>query len=154
MEVKGRDSDLKRLLVELGTRDCSSSKRFVTQVKPPVKGAKTVSQYNCNDFWHVFKSMWRSADLRGSPTTWTVRERKHVKELIDEQGPEAVHAFLQYVFQNWGSICQRYKINGYPNIPLLYGYRRSLFPESLNGPTVTTKPGVEFSGDEDANSFG
>jgi hypothetical protein len=97
---------------------------------------KSKAEYNQFDMWFVFKRCWKEANLNGRPTIWTLRERKHVRDMIAEQGSEAIVTYFEYCFKNWKTLAFAHHITSVvPSIPILYGYRRSLLPEALN-PTV------------------
>jgi len=105
------------------------SREELTKEKPKV-------EYNQIDLWFVFKRCWNDAKINGRPTIWTLRERKHVKDMIAEQGSEAIVTYFEYCFKNWNALVFNHHITSIvPSIPLLYGYRRSLLPEALN-PTI------------------
>jgi len=104
---------------------------------------KDVSEYNCNDMWYVFKDFWR---WEGKPIGWTKRDRKHIKELIDEQGAEAVVTYIKYAIEHWNALCSRFNVSGKPSVPCLYGYRRTWLYEALEGgPKARKNYGAEYS---------
>jgi hypothetical protein len=110
---------------------------------------KTVSEYNCNDMWFIFKKFWKEHGLSGYPTAWTNKERKQVKNLIDEQGSEAVSTYFNFCCKNWKVLAQRFKITSIvPTVPILYGYRRSLLPEALNPTQQVSIVGAEYAARE------
>lgn len=106
---------------------------------------KTVQEYNCNDMWFIFKKFWKEHGLSGYPTAWTNKERKQVKNMIDEQGSEAVSKYFNFCCKNWKVLAHRFKISSIvPTVPILYGYRRSLLPEALNPSQQVSIVGAEY----------
>lgn len=108
---------------------------------------KEASEYNCNDLEVIFKRTWIDTWGKFSSSRWTLREKKHAKDMIREHGGEAIANYIRFVIEHWDDLCRRYKVNGYPSIPIIYGYRRSWFPESVNGKVVASSAG-EYSGSD------
>jgi anti-sigma28 factor (negative regulator of flagellin synthesis) len=107
--------------------------------------AKEVEHQNCRTLWSLFCSLWEESKLQGYPIAWTNRERKHAKDLIDEQGYENVVAYFKYCFDNWRVLAHKFRIKSLvPDMLVLYGYRRSLVPEALNPKKQTAAPGAEY----------
>jgi hypothetical protein len=104
---------------------------------------KSPSEYNVNDIEIIFKKAWAGSELTGKPFRWTMKDRGQVRDLLNDQGGEAVKIYFEYIIQNWESIRSRYNMGGSPSVALLYGYRRSWFSEALEGgPPKVKKPGM------------
>lgn len=110
---------------------------------------KEPSEYNCNDLEPFIRQLWAEHKLPGQPFRFTRACRKQAKEMIDDQGAEAVVACLRYVFAHWEALQRRYGAKGAPCIRTVYAYRRSWFPESVTGPVQQKKlGGAEYTGSE------
>jgi len=134
--VDGPESDLKNTVERLLARPRKPKKETFSTKQSSQKTShdkKVIDEYNCNDLWYVFREQWKKRKWNGYPTSWTARERKHMKDLIEEQGPQAVVKLLEYTFSRWEDLCRRYSINGFPSVPVIFGFRRSWMPEALNG---------------------
>lgn len=81
----------------------------------------------------LFQRLWQKKGLKGKPIRWTKKELAQVKDMIQDQGPEVVVGYLEYVFENWEKLQRRFRITGYPSVPALYGYRRTWLTEYQNG---------------------
>jgi hypothetical protein len=73
---------------------------------------------------------WPEAFSRG--VRYTQKDRGLAKKLIDEFGYDNVEKVLLHVITDWENVRMRYRLSGYPSIPLLWGYRHSLFPDILD----------------------
>jgi len=88
---------------------------------------------NSSDVWYVFLEEWNKEGWRSKPSEWTRREQKHIKDLIKEYGFEETCEYIRYCFQNWSDFISRYKLSGcFPTVPIIYGFRASWFPESVD----------------------
>lgn len=106
--------------------------------------SRGIEEYNSSDLFLVFSDEWKQ-NYNGRPVAWTMKDRKQMKLLIEDQGAETVVRYIKYAFSAWGEICRRYRINGYPCVSVLFGYRRSLVPECLNG-VAAPSWGAEYTG--------
>lgn len=134
MKITGPDTKLKKILQSIPEKSKQTKKK-----SPPSepKGPKPVEEYNCNDMYRSYCRHWRMAKIPGNPPSATIRDRKHFKDMITEQGAVVVLKYIKWVFKNWGALCSRDKVTGAPNINLIYGYRRSWLFESMKCDTVT-----------------
>jgi hypothetical protein len=113
------------------------------KAKPVPKAEKDL---NCKDLYFVFVKFWREYNFPGRCPFWTGKDLNYIKRMIAEQGVEAVTEYLKYSLHNWKDICHRYKIMSVcPTIPILYGYRGSLLPESLDPTKKPTHTGAEYT---------
>ena len=95
--------------------------------------SKNVSNYNCNDIEVVLSTIWRKKWTSVPPPKFMGRDRKHAKDLIEHYGPADTVKVISQVIENWEDYAARLSINGYPSMPLFWGYRNSLFPLVLQG---------------------
>lgn len=108
---------------------------------------KEKSKYNQYDMWFVFTKCWREYGYKGNPIPWTVKDRKQVKELIEEQGPEAIITYIEYCFKYWSHLAFTCRINNIaPSIQTLYGYRHTLLIAALNPDRSVKRQGAEYTG--------
>jgi hypothetical protein len=113
-----------------------------------VKVKKEKAQYNQADMWYVFKRCWKESGLNGNPIPWTIRDRANVKELIEEQGSEAIVTFIEYCFKNWDKLALQCGIRSIaPSIRILYGFRHTMIPAALNPEKSIVRVGYEYNGD-------
>lgn len=129
------------------SEDFSEEDDFLTS---PSKSSKPIPvskpKLNSKDMFFLFSRLWRENNFTGNCTTWTIKERSHIKNMIAEQGEEAVTTYIKYCLQNWKELCHRYKIMSVcPTVSILYGYRRSLLPEALDPAKKPTFGGAEYT---------
>lgn len=111
-----------------------------------VLDSKKITEYNTLDFEILFSLLWLSKGFQGSVFSWSLKEKKLVKLLIDDCSPEALHSMFLYLFDNWESIKKRYKITGVPTPSLIYGYRQNFLTDSIQKPKLNSKNfGAEWS---------
>ena len=152
MRVHGPDGKLKTVIQ--GIPPGKKKHRDRSAVKKSRLETKEISDYNCNDLIALFYREWRKVNLPGNPTKVTGREAKHLKELIDDQGPENAVKYIQWVFANWDGLVEEYQVSGAPSIVLLYGYRRSWVFRALKNevPGKSKKGTSEYKGKDDIPS--
>lgn len=105
---------------------------------------KEPKEYNVPDLEMFFKVQWEQNALPGKPFGWSQKDRGQMKMLVNDQGPELVAAYIQYVLTNWTDLRRRYNVHGSPNVAVMFGYRSSWFPESIEGPPSTNQKGATF----------
>lgn len=93
---------------------------------------KNVKDYNTTDMRFIFEAAWSKNGWKGFPSRWTLKDKKHIREMLNEQGGEILVQYFKYVLENWSSIQRRYKILGGPSISVFYGFRTSWLQEALN----------------------
>ena len=104
----------------------ATQKRFAHEEKDPMA-------YTATDLEYVFKDCWRKAGFDGRPFGWTLVEKARMKSLITDQSAQIALEYVQYVFENWDTIQKRFKINGYPSVAVIHGFRRTWVAEMQNG---------------------
>ncbi len=110
---------------------------------------KQPAQYNCNDIELVLAHAWKARWKRVAPPRFTGRDRKHAKDLITQYGAEETAKVVSTVVTQWEDYAAKFSLNGYPSMPLFYGYRNSLFPMVLEGGgTAKPKWGTHFDENE------
>jgi len=142
---KKKEEKQKKRIVEGGGKErtvAKSNQKISFESKEP-------SEYNGNDLYYLIQKLWRRNRWRGNPTPFTRKDRKQAKGLIEEQSPEIVVEYFQYVFNNWNDISRRYRFKGMPSLGLLYGFRRQLLPEALNQTEVAVGWGAEYTGSQE-----
>lgn len=98
------------------------------------------------EWFIVFANKW--PDI--IPSKWGVVEKKLVNGLIKNYGFNLVLDVIKYVVNNWEDIITRYKLNGYPNIKLISGFKDAFFPEVQGGRIDSKKEKIEsdeYTGD-------
>lgn len=110
--------------------------------------AKEPSEYNCNDIELAMRDAWKAKGWKTNPPSFTMRDRKQAKEMLSDNGGEHITQAVQYMIQHWESISRRYRVNGFPSIRVLYGFRHSWIPEAIEG----TKHGATAGSEYDAGS--
>lgn len=112
---------------------------------------KRESEYNVTDMRFLYEDLWADKSWTTYPTRWTLKDKKLVRCLLDEQGGENTVRYFQYVVQRWEDIQQRYRIQGSPSVPVMWGFRRSLLHEALEGVTEFRSHTLEYEEDDTAD---
>jgi hypothetical protein len=110
---------------------------------------KEEAEYNVTDMRFVYEDLWTDKSWRTYPSKWTMKDKKLVRNLLDEQGGENTVRYFQYVVQGWEEIQQRYRIQGSPSVSVIWGFRNSLLHEALNGPAKQSAPTLEYEESSD-----
>jgi hypothetical protein len=105
---------------------------------------KDEAEYNVTDMRFVYEDLWSEKSWRTYPSRWTLKDKKLVRNLLDEQGGENTVRYFQYVVQGWEEIRERYRIQGSPSVAVIWGFRSSLLHEALNGPVKQSSPTLEY----------
>lgn len=109
---------------------------------------KSPEKYTSLDIEIVFAQHW-GAKWKSPPSRFTMKELSLVKKLNEGYGPEVVAKVVEAMIVRWESLRREFSLNGYPSIPLLWGYRNSFFPFLLEE-DEESKPqwGSHFSDDQ------
>ena len=100
--------------------------------------AKPPDKYNANDLEFVFRRAWGDK-WKTRPPRFTMRDKKHAKDLNEEFGPADTAKVVSQTIHLWEDITRQFGLNGYPSMPMIFGFRRSLFPTILDGSVDGTK---------------
>lgn len=114
--------------------------------------AKGPADYNANDLALLISREWKAKGWKSKSPRFTMRDRGHAKSLIEDHGAEDVATAIEYMIRNWADICRRYRVTGFPSIRVLYGFRHSWIPESVEGVKHGASAGAEFN-DEDSDEI-
>ncbi len=58
--------------------------------------------------------------------TATVKDYKILHSLIEEQGADEAEELVYYTISNWNHVKSKLKVNGFPNVGLIWGFRFSI----------------------------
>lgn len=105
---------------------------------------KDPRQYNCNDMELVLGIAWKETGWKTPPPKFTSRDRKHAKDLISHYGASNVARVIKEAIGGWTDYSGRLNVNGYPSMPLFWGYRNSIFPMVLDGKGKKKGAGTQF----------
>lgn len=105
---------------------------------------KDETEYNVTDMRFVYEDLWAEKSWRTYPSRWTMKDKKLVRNLLDEQGGKNTVRYFQYVVQGWEEIQQRYRIQGAPSMSVIWGFRNSLLHEALNNIKKPSSPTLEY----------
>lgn len=109
---------------------------------------KSPSQYNAKDIELLLAMKWREK-WTSPPPRFAGRDLKHAKDLIKIYGSETVSAVITWAVENWERVCQEFNIKGYPNMPLFWGFKTSLFTFFIDGdPSKKPNWGSQFTQEE------
>lgn len=138
-KMKNTKSDLRALAERAKMKGKGTPQRSVfrtaTDLQPgaKVKPEKARSAFSSRDIEVLMRD---TAVAHGAiPPMWTMKDRKHAKELISHYGGEAVATVVETVVKDWAVFVQRYRLKGHPSMAFIYGYRNSVFPDVLEGAT-------------------
>jgi hypothetical protein len=150
LEVAQRKAAVKKAAV-----DARKAKRAKTAAKAlPVTQQeledKPLGRYNCNDLEKVFRNAWSERWPNVTPKRWTGRERKNAKDLISEYTAAEAVKTVEMTIEKWNVLMRQFDFKGYPNMPLIYGYRGSLVPMAKEGEQKPSNPkwGSHYDKDE------
>lgn len=95
---------------------------------------KTQDQYNANDIELVMARAWHRKGWKTPVPRFTIRDRKHAKDLIIAYGAKNVSEVMDKAIDNWESLAPKLKLhNAYPSMGIMFGYRNSIFPLLIDG---------------------
>ncbi len=101
---------------------------------------KEPSQYNSKDLELLMASAWNKKGWKSPSPVFGGKDLRHGKELIKIYGSEVVSNVITHSIENWESLVNEYRINGYPSMGIFWGFRNSIFPKFIDGDLVTNKP--------------
>lgn len=115
---------------------------------------KEPTHYNSKDMELVVAMEWQKK-WKSPPPRFFGRDLKHVKELINIYSPEVVAEVLISCIRDWEKISSKFKINGYPSMPIFWGFRNSIFPMIIDG-EIEDKPswGSQYDTEKDSRPEG
>jgi len=114
---------------------------------------KSASEYNANDMEIVMAQAWTLKGWRSAAPKFTLRDRKHAKDLIEQHGPETVASVIEEAISKWEDVAPKMRLNNtYPSMSIIFGYRNSIFPLLIDG-ELNMKPtwGSQFDREKDAS---
>ena len=103
--------------------------------------SKKAKDYNASDMELVFSEVWSSRWPNTPAAMFTIRDKKHAKDLIAHYGAETTAFVIREVVTHWEQYRADLKMNGFPSMIAFYGYRNSLFPMVLEQDSKGMKPG-------------
>lgn len=111
---------------------------------------KRPEDYNTNDIEVLFGEVWRKRFRLTRPPGFTMKDRKHVKVLIDTFGAAQVAKVVLTTVGKWTEVSGKLRVSGTPSVALIFGYRASLFPLVLEPEKAVVKTvGAQFTGEKD-----
>ena len=118
---------------------------------------KTPEQYNANDIELVMARAWHRKGWKTPAPRFTMRDRKHSKDLITAYGPDVVAKVIDGAISSWESLAPKLRLNNaYPSMGIMYGYRNSIFPLMIDGDPNNGNPswGSHFDRNKDSSPEG
>lgn len=94
---------------------------------------KKCSEYNAKDMELVLAMEWEKRTWKTPPPRFFGKDLKHAKDLINIYGSEFVAQVITTCVRDWEKISNKFKINGYPNMSIFWGFRNSIFPTIIDG---------------------
>jgi len=102
--------------------------------KKAVSVAKGIGSREIERQW---KQSWRDAFPGTTVPKWNARDFTIVRELCENYGPDLTLKVALYVVENWDSLVSRFRLNGYPSIGFVNGFRYTIFPEIESGKIIS-----------------
>lgn len=137
-QVGGR----KEKVLPSGKTNFRVRRRREPRIKPP-------SEFTARD---VFNLLGEGMQAKfGHPTgRATAKELGQLKAMIEEYTPADVVLATEQMIDRWDDLKPHVKVNGFPSVSLLYGYRRSIVPWSRED-SRNTKPawGAHFKKEDE-----
>lgn len=90
------------------------------------------SEYSIPNLETLFSELWRTRN-RSPPPMWPPKWRGMMAKLRDHYGAAECAVTIWYTLTNWEKLRQKWSLDGYPSVPLINGYKASLFPMALEG---------------------
>lgn len=143
-----KDNRVKRAPVQTTPRHWQRLKDF---------SDKSPEQYNANDIELVMARAWHRKGWKTPAPRFTMRDRKHAKDLIIAYGADTVSTVIDTAISNWESLAPKMNLsNAYPSMGIIFGYRNSIFPLVIDGDLGGDKPtwGTQFNRDKDSSPEG
>lgn len=94
---------------------------------------KTKDGTSLKDIENLWKKEYRKKWGNIKTPKWTVEQKSIAKKLVNMYGGSLVSAVISYVILNWDELVDRFRLNGYPSIKMVFGFRETLFPEVERG---------------------
>ena len=119
-------------------RQDASKRRTPAQTKPKewrrirAFEQKTPDQYNAKDLEFVMGIEWKKK-WTSPPPRFFGRDLKHAKDLIAIYSAKTTSEVIVWALENWDMLCTRFSIQGYPSMPIFWGFRNSIFPMFIDG---------------------
>ena len=85
---------------------------------------------HANDMVRYFFAVYYLKNTEKYKEKVTGRERKNLKDLIEEFGWVRARRAVRYAIENWDNLDY---VDGYPSIAAVYGFRTTIVPESTLG---------------------
>ena len=113
--------------------------------------ARLPSQYSANDIELVFAQVWAMRWTKAAPPKFTLRDKRHAKDLIEQYGAAETAQVIREVITHWDKYRKAYNLNGHPSMRLFYGWRITLFAAVLEEEINRTEDqgGSQFHEDHD-----
>lgn len=90
---------------------------------------KEIKDYHANDIGYYFSEKYESL-IGYRYGKITNKDRSLMKQMIDMYSSETVVKGIDYLMKNYHTL-----IDGYPSIPVLYGFRNTIIPSAEKGKT-------------------
>lgn len=101
--------------------------RKVSAARARYQGKKP-HEYNANDMWFVLYDAWLVRWPSSKPGLFTGKDRNQGKQLIESYGAEVVAAVIHQTVEMWPDVMAKFRVNGFPSMAMIFGYRNSLVP--------------------------
>lgn len=143
-----KDNRVKRAPVQASPRHWQRLKDF---------NDKSPDQYNANDIELVMARAWHRKGWKTPPPRFTLRDRKHAKDLIINYGADTVTLVIERAISSWEVLTPKMNLNNaYPSMGIIFGYRNSIFPLIIDGGLEGSEPswGSHFDRNKDSSPEG
>jgi hypothetical protein len=116
---------------------------------------KREEDYIGNDLELLLAVCWVGKGWISQPPSFTVKDYSNAKRMVAQYGPESAAQIIIYAVTRWESVAQKIRVNSYPSMSIIYGFRNSISPLVLDG-EAAIKPswGSQFNPETDSRSDG
>jgi len=113
------------------------------------------SDYTGNDLELLIAARWVEKGWLSQPPAFTAKDYSNAKRFVVQYGPESAARIVNYAITHWEVVAQKIRVNSYPCMSILYGFRNSISPLVLDGDAVS-KPswGSQFNPQTDSRKSG
>lgn len=109
------------------------------------------SDYSGNDLELLIAVYWVQNGWASQPPVFTAKDYSNAKRFVSLYGAEQSAKIIAYAVSRWEVVAQKIRVNSYPSMSIIYGFRNSIAPLVLDGDAVE-KPswGSQFNPQTDS----
>lgn len=85
-----------------------------------------------------FEIRWCEQGWKTPPPRWQAKDRMNAKRFFEEYSGDS-RKIVDYLFDHWTTLQQRFNIQGLPSMGILWGFRASFVPLALGDVSATTQ---------------